>query len=183
MNKSTSAILAIPALALLLQGCAPATEDGAALAVLEARIAALEGESQIRDKLQSYMAVLSDRDWDTYVDYFTEDALLIMTEGNRQGRDDIRERMSSASDRMAAAAAASGQPVLKRADLLSIIEVRVEGDRATAKSRFTFLSEDGNGGFEVAGSGLYIDEWAVEDGQWRIASREIDYDMLRSVAR
>lgn len=178
MNTSKPLIIALLTLApLLVAGCSEGPRSDAEIADMQLRLAALEGESQIRDKLQSYMAVLSARDWDTYVDYFTEDALLIMSEGNRRGRDDIRERMSSASDRMAAAA--SGQPVLRRAELLSIIEVRVSANTATAKSRFTFISENAEGSFEVSGSGLYIDEWAVENGEWRIASREVDYDLLR----
>ena len=106
-----------------------------------------------------------------------------MAEGTRQGRDDIRERMSSAAERMAAAAAASGAPVRKRADLLANVEVQVtSATTATAQSRFVFLAENGQGGFEVTGSGRYIDEWALEEGEWRIAARTVDYDLLRTAA-
>jgi hypothetical protein len=27
---------------------------------------------------------------------------------------------------------------------------------------------------------MYIDEWALEDGEWRIAARTVDYDLLRA---
>jgi hypothetical protein len=148
---------------------------------LQQETAALKAESEIRHKLQTYMPVLAASDWDNYVDYFTRDGKIIMAEGTRQGRDDIKERMSSAAERMAAAAAASGAPARKRADLLANVEVEVtSATTANAASRFTFLAEDGNGGFEVTGSGRYIDEWALEDGEWRIASRTIDYDLLRA---
>ena len=166
---------------LLLQAC---TESGrseaeaAEQAAVLARLDALEAESEIRHKLQTYMAVLSASDWDTYINYFTRDAKLIMTEGTRTGRDDIKERMSTAGARLAAAAAA--RPARKRADLLSNVEVEVTGSTARAQSRFTFISETADGGFEVAGSGLYIDEWALEEGEWRISSRTVDYDMLRT---
>jgi 3-phenylpropionate/cinnamic acid dioxygenase small subunit len=148
------------------------------LAAMQQRLAALEAESQIRDKLQSYMAVLSAADWDNYINYFTKDAKLLMTEGTRQGRADIKERMSTASIRLGKAA--EGRPKYKRADLLSIIQVKVHGNTTDAKSRFTFLSGNAEGGFEVSGSGLYIDTWALEDGEWRISSRQVDYDLLRS---
>lgn len=68
-----------------------------------------------------------------------------MAEGTRQGRDDIKERMASAS----------------------------------ASSRFVFIAENSAGAFEVSGSGRYLDEWALEDGEWRIAARTVDYDLLR----
>lgn len=165
---------------LLLQACSDtgrAAGGADELEAVKARLAALEAESEIRHKLQTYMAVLGASDWDTYVTYFTHDGKLIMTEGTRVGRDDIKERMSTAAARMANAA--RDRPARKRADLLSNVEVQVNGATATAKSRFTFISENAEGGFEVAGSGLYVDEWALEEGQWRIAARTVDYDMLR----
>lgn len=156
-------------------------ELSANVQVLQQQTAALQAEAEIRHKLQTYMPVLAASDWDTYVNYFTRDGKIIMAEGTRTGRDDIRERMSSAAERMAAAAAESGAPVRKRADLLANVEVEVTSpNTANAASRFTFLAEDGNGGFEVTGSGRYVDEWALEDGEWRIASRTIDYDLLRA---
>lgn len=149
--------------------------------VLQQQTAELKAEAEIRHKLQTYMPVLAASDWDTYVNYFTRDGKIIMAEGTRTGRADIRERMSSAAERMAAAAAESGAPVRKRADLLANVEVDVtSATTANAASRFTFLAEDGNGGFAVTGSGRYLDEWALEDGEWRIASRTIDYDLLRA---
>lgn len=154
---------------------------GQEVQTLQQQTDALRAEAEIRHKLQTYMPVLAASDWDTYVNYFTREGKIIMAEGTRTGRDDIRERMASAAERMAAAAAASGAPVRKRADLLANVEVEVtSATTANAASRFVFLAEDGNGGFEVTGSGRYIDEWAVEDGEWRIASRTIDYDLLRS---
>jgi 3-phenylpropionate/cinnamic acid dioxygenase small subunit len=179
--KKYTAILALLASPLLLSGCSRGADEQAEVAeraVMMTRLGALEAESEIRHKLQTYMAVLGASDWDTYVTYFTRNAKLIMTEGTRVGRDDIKERMSTAGARLARAAAA--RPARKRADLLSNVEIKVDGNTATAKSRFTFIAENGEGGFEVTGSGLYIDEWALEDGEWLIASRTVDYDLLRS---
>ena len=109
--------------AMLLLSCSqPGRSDAEAAehAAVTARLDALEAESEIRHKLQTYMAVLGASDWDTYVNYFTREGKLIMTEGTRVGRDDIKERMSTASARMARAA--QGRPARKRADLLSNVE-------------------------------------------------------------
>jgi len=181
MNRPIT-ILALLGGSLLAPGCSNIADDQAEAAeheVVLARLNALEAESEIRHKLQTYMAVLGASDWDNYVNYFTRDAKLIMTEGTRVGRDDIKERMSTAGARLARAA--EGRPARKRADLLSNVEIKVDGNTATAKSRFTFIAENAEGGFDVTGSGLYIDEWALEEGEWLIAARTVDYDLLRTV--
>jgi 3-phenylpropionate/cinnamic acid dioxygenase small subunit len=144
---------------------------------LQSRLHTLEAESQIRYLLQEYMEVLQAADWDTYLKYFTQDAKIIMSEGTVQGHEAIKNRMANATARMAKAR--EGQPVVKRAELLSSIKIKVTGNSAHAQSRFTFISQRPDGGFEVAGSGLYIDEWVLDGATWRMRSRTVDYDMLR----
>lgn len=52
-----------------------------------------------------------------------------------------------------------------------------EGDTgATVVSNLTITSVE-NGAIRLVTSGLYRDEVALEDGQWRIASRRINLDM------
>jgi len=103
---------------------------------------------------------------------------LHMAEGTVIGRDAIRTRMDNASKRMAAAAAAQNRPQLQRADLLSDVRVQVTGDTAAARSRFTFLGEQPDGTFRVTGSGIYTDTWVREEGEWRIKSRTVEWDLL-----
>jgi ketosteroid isomerase-like protein len=149
-------------------------------AVLEARLQRLEDEAEIRRLLDEYMDVLGSRDWDNYVLFFARDGELVMAEGTRKGRDDIRERMAGASERMANAA--RGRPQRQSADLLSNVKVEVDGDTATARSRFTFLGEDDEGNFRVTGSGLYLDTWTREDGRWVIKRRSVEWDLLRGAS-
>ncbi len=147
---------------------------------VEARLQRLQDESEIRRRLQGYMALLHNRDWDNYVLMFSHDADLVMDEGVRHGRDDIRTRMAAATERMAKAAI--GRPVRQSADLLSNVEVSVRGDIATASSRFTFLAENDANQFVVRGSGLYLDSWVREDGEWRIKRRKVAWDLLASAS-
>ena len=144
---------------------------------LEARLQRLQDESEIRRRLQDYMPLLRNRDWDHYTLMFSKDAQIVMDEGTRHGRADIRERMATASERMAKAAA--GKPVRQSADLLTNVEVRVRGDIAHASSRFTFLAENDAHEFVVSGSGLYLDTWVREGGEWLIKRRKVDWDLLR----
>jgi len=143
---------------------------------IEARLRRLQDESDIRRRLQDYMALLRSRDWDHYILMFAHDADLVMDEGERHGRDDIRNRMAAASERMAKAAA--GRPVRPSADLLSNVEVKVRGDIASASSRFTFLAQNDENEFVVRGSGLYLDTWVREEGEWRIKRRKVAWDLL-----
>ncbi len=143
---------------------------------IEARLQRLEDESEIRRRLQDYMPLLRNRDWDKYILMFSRDAEIVMDEGTRHGREDIRNRMAAAGERMAKAAA--GKPVLQSADLLTNVEVHVRGDIATASSRFTFLAENEAHQFVVRGSGLYLDTWIREDGEWLIKRRKVAWDLL-----
>jgi ketosteroid isomerase-like protein len=146
---------------------------------LEARVRQLEDEATIRRNLEDYMGLLRSRDWDNYIKMFAKQAPeLHMAEGTVIGREPIRARMDNASKRMAAAAAAENRPQLQRADLLSDVRVQVNGDTATARSRFTFLGEQPDGTFRVTGSGIYTDTWVREEGEWRIKSRTVDWDLL-----
>jgi len=145
-----------------------------------ARLQRLEDESAIRRRLQDYMPLLRNRDWDHYILMFAHDAELVMDEGNRHGREDIRNRMAAASERMAKAAA--GRPVRPSADLLSNVEVNVRGDIASASSRFTFLTQNDANEFVVRGSGLYLDTWIREEGEWRIKRRKVAWDLLAAPA-
>ena len=160
-------------------GISTLTAIGAESLSLEARVRQLEDEATIRRQLEDYMGLLRSRDWDNYIKMFAKASPeLHMAEGTVVGRDAIRTRMDNASKRMAAAAAAANRPQLQRADLLSDVRVQVTGDTATARSRFTFLGEQPDGTFRVTGSGIYTDTWVREEGEWRIKSRTVDWDLL-----
>ena len=143
---------------------------------VEARLRNLESEAEIRQLLDEYMTLLDSRDWDAYVQLFATDGELDIVEGVLKGHDAIRTRMANASARMATAAA--GAPRRQSADLLSNVYVQVDGETATARSRFTFLAEDEDGSFRVRGSGLYLDTWVREDGAWKIKRRTVQWDLL-----
>jgi 3-phenylpropionate/cinnamic acid dioxygenase small subunit len=177
--RATGAVAgAIAAAFLAVAPRVPTAHAEGAKLTLEQRVQRLEDEATIRQKLESYMELLQASDWDNYIKMFAKNAKLVMNEGVRQGRDDIKERMSTASARMAKAR--EGKPKLQRADLLSNIEVHVTGpDTADARARFTFLAEQPDHTFTVQGSGIYTDKWVREDGEWKIGYRAVHWDLLR----
>jgi 3-phenylpropionate/cinnamic acid dioxygenase small subunit len=176
-SLATLAFFLISSTLAFAVGTAAAEADDAAT---ESRLQRLEAESKIRNLLDRYMDLLESRDWDDYMMLFTRDGELDMDEGVVKGRDAIRNRMANASARMASAA--QGRPQRQRADLLSNIRVSVDGDRATARSRFTFVAEQEDGRFMVTGSGLYVDTLAREEDQWKIARRIVRWDLLRGAS-
>jgi 3-phenylpropionate/cinnamic acid dioxygenase small subunit len=181
MSQSDTRARSRTAFASVLTGALIAASlASAAELTVEERLRRLDDESQIRHLLDEYMDVLGASDWDNYVLFFAENGALEMAEGIVTGREAIHARMATAAERMARAAAS--RPPRQRADLLSNIRVEVDGDTATARSRFTFLGEDENGDFRVTGSGLYIDRWIRMDGEWKIQRRKVDWDMLRGQA-
>ena len=183
MRKTRFGLLAVLTLSFVWAGSAGAGGvstlllTGAEGLSLEARVRQLEDEATIRRQLEDYMGLLRSRDWDNYIKMFAKQAPeLHMAEGTVIGRDAIRTRMDNASKRMVAAA--QDRPQLQRADLLSDVRVQVTGDTAAARSRFTFLGEQPDGTFRVTGSGIYTDTWVREEGEWRIKSRTVDWDLL-----
>ena len=187
MNRTLSAVATAALSCLIAASSAVAEESAAAKSAggvsggklsVEARLQRLEDEAEIRRRLQDYMALLRNRDWDKYILMFSKDADIVMDEGTRHGREDIRNRMAGASERMAQAAA--GKPVRQSADLLTNVEIRVHGDTADVSSRFTFLAENDSHQFVVRGSGLYLDVWVREDGEWLIKRRRVAWDLLAS---
>ena len=167
---------AVAALCVALCGAAAAQT-----ASMETRLRNLEGEAEIRRSLDDYMHLLRTRDWDNYSKLFATDSAIDIVEGVIKGKDAIKARMANASARQVAAAA--GQPQRQSADILSNVYVKVDGDTATARSRFTFLSEAEDGSFRVRGSGIYSDTWVRENGVWLIKYRKVDWDLLFSAGR
>ena len=166
---------------VVLSGIALSAYAAAEGSSVEQRLHNLEAESEIRQSLDDYMQLLRSRDWDDYIKLFATDCAIDIVEGVIKGRDAIKTRMANASARMGAAAA--GQPQRQSADLLSNVYVKVDGDTATARSRFTFLNEAEDGSFRVRGSGLYLDTWVRENGKWLIKYRKVEWDLLAGGGR
>jgi hypothetical protein len=65
----------------------------------------------------------------------------------------------------------------KRRHVVTNVFFTSEGDgKATVVSNLTITSVE-DGAIRLVSSGIYRDEVAMEDGQWRIVSRRLDLDM------
>jgi uncharacterized protein (TIGR02246 family) len=134
---------------------------------LEARLRKLEDLEEIRELLVEYARCLDAADYAAYADLFTEDGVLAAQLGEAKGRRAIRElledRLRDGGDRAHRAAVhVIGQPV-----------IRVEGDRATSRVVWFFVTYDDGNYPLILQLGHYDDVLARVDGRWRFEGRSI----------
>ncbi len=158
--------LAVAALALVpLAGCS----DSAAL---EARVQALEDHQAIQRVITNYSAYLDARDYDGYVGLFTEDGVWANGATRREGQAEIREMLTGLFGEVE-----PGFVNLSSFHQIGNFEIDVDGDTATAKSRFVFVMRGEGGAPTPSLSGQYHDRLVRVDGTWKIAER-VDHTVM-----
>ena len=160
------------ALALVLLGAAGcATVEPSRLAALEARVQEQEDVEAIRTVIYDYGRYLDARDIRAYADLFAEDGELVVGMGGYQGREAIYEGISAAFGPSANVEWTTNFHVLSNAT------IEVDGDTASAITRWMFTRPGADGAPQIILAGRYVDELAREDGRWLIKRRESLDDM------
>ena len=139
---------------------------------LEQRVQVLEDQLAIQRVITDYSAYLDARDYDGYVGLFTEDGVWQNGDTRREGRAEIRAMLTGLF----------GEPDPDFVNLSSFhqignFEIDVDGDTASAKSRFVFVWRGEGGAPTPALSGQYHDELVRVDGQWKI-KRRVDHTIM-----
>jgi uncharacterized protein (TIGR02246 family) len=135
--------------------------------------------AEIDDLLARYLFALDWQDPQMYGDVFTEDGVLVWAGGTVNGRDAIVQEMRNAraADERANAAAAP-LPPFRRRHFVSNFTVRIDGDRATARSLWFEFNNDGSDRRPYVGAyGHLEDELRREDGRWLIARHQVFNEM------
>jgi ketosteroid isomerase-like protein len=137
---------------------------------LEARLRRLEDLEEIRALLVEYARCLDAADYVGYSELFTEDGVLAAQLGEARGRRAIRElldkRLGDGGERaLRKAFHHIGQPT-----------IAVDGDRATSRVLWFFVTHDDGDYPLILQHGHYEDELAREDGRWRFRRRTITRD-------
>jgi ketosteroid isomerase-like protein len=132
---------------------------------LEARVKRLEDRAEIERLLMLYGKALDDRDFAAYSQLFAEDGEWTGSTGTFKGRAQIKAAMETA---FPPASAASATPASFH--LLTNAIIEVDGDRATALSKWTFVRiVDLKPVIALAGS--YQDTLIRENGHWKFQRR------------
>ena len=133
-------------------------------ASLEARVRVLEDKEEIRRLMMDYGVHLDARDFKAYSLLFAENGTWEGGLGKATGPANIEKLVGDAIGK---------QTMMSRPNfhLMSSPEVDVDGDKARAWSRWTFVAEDAEGKTGIVYGGTYIDTFVREKGAWKFQHR------------
>jgi hypothetical protein len=135
-----------------------------ALAPYEREVARLEAHDAIENLQAIYGYYFDKNQWDQIADLFTEDGTY---EIGQRGVYKGRKRVRAALDLIGPAGA---QPGLLNNELQLQPIIHVSKDGKTAKARWRTMEMKGQHGKSGAwGSGIYENEYALQDGKWKIS--------------
>ena len=144
---------------------AHAGESGDDAAALAARIQRLEDREAIRDLLVTYGRLLDDKDLVGYSNLFAEDGVWEGGIGSAEGPEGIRRMLTTVYGRVAPDQYGNDYHIMS--DFL----ISVDGDTASAWSRWTWIVEGDEGNPVGQRSGHYEDRLVKVDGQWKFKHR------------
>lgn len=151
------------ALMLLAAALAPAQST------VEQRLRALEDREEIRTLLLEYGRTLDARDLRAYSELFAQDGEWIGGFGSVKGRAALLEFMrKNVGERPNTA---------KTYHLLTNFVIEVQGDRAQAWSRWSYVVPNAEKKPVLEHSGRYDDSLIRENGHWRFLKRVVHNDL------
>lgn len=139
---------------------------------LEQRVQRLEDEAAIERVILDYAVTLDARDFDAYVALFAREGVWQNGGTIRTGPAEIRE--------MLVGIYGEPEPGYVNSEsyrVVSNIEIDLDGDRATARSRHLSIMRGENGSPTPVLAGVYEDEYIREDGAWKIL-RRVDHPVM-----
>jgi uncharacterized protein (TIGR02246 family) len=143
---------------LLLSGLASA-------ATLEERVKRQEDIQEIQQLLRDYGRLLDAKDFEGYGKLFAKDGEWIGGFGRLRGPAEITkvvgERMTPAPDK----------PPVRGVHVFTNMDVTLDGDRATAVTKWQFITPGADGKPVVMIVGHYSDKLVREDGAWKFRER------------
>jgi len=131
------------------------------------RLQQLEDEREIRGLLLAYGRHLDDRDFAAYSRLFARDGEWVGGFGSVAGPADIQAFMEENMG--------TGPNTAGNYHLMSNFVIDVDGDNATAWSRWAFVVP-GERGAAISQAGRYDDTLVREDGRWRFQRRVASND-------
>jgi hypothetical protein len=164
------AAVALPPVAMHAQKKATSVE------ALAARLQTLEDLEEIRNLLVAYGRSLDSRDFRAYSQLFTKDGewsggMGTVTGGPQAIYDFMTSRIGGARQ----GGGGSGQGGGSSYHIMSNFKIDVNGDTATASSRWTFVTAARGPGINLAGT--YEDTLVRENGEWKFKKRQAFNDV------
>jgi 3-phenylpropionate/cinnamic acid dioxygenase small subunit len=160
-------------------GRSGATSD--TIAALEARLQRQEDVEAIRHLLREYGRALDAGDLRAYASLFAVDGEWIGGFGTVKGRDAIapfmEKHMRTPPPWGEEPESVSSRPGPRGVHLMTNEIIEVNGDHATAWSKWTYIIRSADNKPSIALEGHYDDELVRENGQWRFKRRVVSADI------
>jgi hypothetical protein len=140
-----------------------------------------EDRAEIEDLMARYLFAIDYNDWDSYVETFAPDGELEFASGTSKGRPAIRDMVAKFATGIGKFYhTEDGKPAKLRHVILQSV-IRVEGNRAWARSLWLEMANHGPGDTMKMGTyGIYEDELKKVDGQWLFAKRNVLNEFIKS---
>ncbi len=145
----------------------------AAQSSLEARVQRLEDEEAIRNLLVEYGHDLDTLDLVAYSNLFAKEGTWSGGIGSAKGPAGILAMLQKAT----AKSPPYDPKKVRSFHLMTNFSIHVDGDRATAQSKWTFFGRTADNKLEPRLSGHYDDVFIREDGKWKFLSRVAPHDI------
>ena len=133
---------------------------------VEARLRRLEDGEAIRSLLVDYGRALDRRDFQAYGALFAQDGSWKGGMGTATGPDAIAKMVAAGFERMSPSLYENSNHVM------SSFDIDVDGETATAWSRWTWVVVGANGKPQPERAGHYEDTLVRERGEWKFQSRQ-----------
>jgi len=140
-----------------------------------------EDRAEIEDLMSRYLFAIDYDDWDAYVATFAPDGELEFASGTSKGRPAIREMVAKFAQGIGRFYhTEDGKPAKLRHVILQKV-IRVEGNRAWARSLWLEMANHGPQDTMKMGTyGVYEDELKKVDGQWLFAKRRVLNEFIKN---
>jgi len=133
-----------------------------------------QDRAEIEDLMARYLFAIDYFDWDAYVSTFAEDGELEFASGTSKGRAAIRQAVTSFSERIGEFYHTEDGKAATLRHVILQSSIRVEGDRAWARSLWVEMANHGpEDTLKMGTFGLYDDELKRVDGHWLFAKRRV----------
>jgi ketosteroid isomerase-like protein len=156
---------------VLVAAIAALTFNSAPAAAQSAELARLLAKEQIEQVLLDYGRSLDARDFATYSSLFAADGEWQGGFGTVKGPANIKAFMEKNMG--------TGGNTTNNYHLMSNFVIKVNGDTATAWSRWAFVQPQQSGGATIAQAGRYDDTFVKENGVWKFKKRVASNDTGR----
>lgn len=137
---------------------------------VEQRLRVLEDKEAIREVLLAYGRALDSRDTQAYADLFAADGEWSGGVGQAKTPTGIKKMLDDLFGN-------STGGFSKAHHVMANMVIEVDGDTATANSRWMWVHGDAEGSPVVRRSGVYNDELVRENGAWKFQKRRASTEL------